>query len=233
MSHHKAEGPASPFSLFFRLVRRDVSLAFKAGGIAPLALGFFTIALSLYPFGFGSDPNLLARTGAAVIWVTALFSTLLSLDRLFQIDLEDGTLAQYALSPLSPLLLVIAKVTAHWISSLLPLVLLSPVAAILFNLGVDQAQTLGLTLLVGTPALSLIGALIAGITSAVKRAGALITLLVLPLYIPTLIFGVGAIEAQRLSLEHSPAFLYLGITSLIAALVAPFLTQFTLKAALE
>lgn len=224
---------ASPLVILMAILRRDIALAWRQGGAGALTLGFFVMALSLFPFGLGSDTALLARTGAALVWVTALFSALLSLDRLFQLDYDDGTLAQIMVSPLSLLLVVFAKAAAHWVAALLPLILITPLTAAMFALPEVNGWALFQSLLIGTPAFSLIGAFAAGLTVAVKRGGALITLIVLPLFVPTLIFGVGMVEAVRVSLINSPAALYLAVTTLVALFISPILTVFALKAAME
>lgn len=219
--------------MMWAVFSRDFRLAWRQGGAGALTVGFFVMCLSLFPFGLGSDVILLARVGSALVWISALFAAILSLDRLFQTDFEDGSMAQGFLSPLSPLLWVMAKITAHWMASLMPLVMLGPVVAIFFALPEAEAYSLFWSLLIGTPALSLIGGLAASLTVAVKRGGVLITLLVLPLFVPTLIFGVGMVEAVRVNLLGSPAGLYLAIVTLVAALVAPVFSVLALKIAME
>lgn len=180
---------------FFILMMRDIGLSYKQGGAAGLVIAFYAVAISLFPFGVGPDSAILARIAGGVLWIAALLSALLSLDRLFQADYEDGTLDALALGPLPLPLVVLAKALAHWLAMLLPLVILSPLFGLMLHLEAQALPTLFLALLIGTPALSLLGAVAAGLTVAVRRGGALIALLVLPLYIPTLIFGVGAVDA--------------------------------------
>lgn len=180
---------------FWSLIRRDLLLARSQGGASLLAVAFFVLAVTLFPFAVGPEPQVLARIGGGVIWVAALLATLLSLDRMFQSDFDDGSLDLLALSPLDLEFMVLAKTVAHWLAASLPLIVIAPLLALLMNLPPAVFLDLILTMLVGTPALSLIGAVGAALTVGVRRGGVLLPLIVLPLYIPTLIFGVAALEA--------------------------------------
>jgi heme exporter protein B len=195
-------------------VRRDLLLALRRKSEVLTTLFFFVIVVSLFPLGIGPEPELLKKIAPGVLWVAALLSTLLGLPRLFAADHLDGTLEQMALSP-SPLALLIAgKILAHWLLCGLPLVLLAPLLGLQFALEGQTLFILSLSLLLGTPLLSLIGAMGAALTLGVRGGGVLLALLVLPLYIPTLIFGAGAVEAQSAGLGVE------GHLSLLAALLA-------------
>src|SRR5580704_2653735 len=175
------------------LLLRDVRLATRAGGSAALALVFFAAVATLVPLGVGSDLKLLSEIAGGVLWVAAVLAALLSLDRLFQGDFEDGSLDLIALSPLPLELTALAKILAHWLSTGLPLTLLSPLLALLFNLPGPATLILFVSLLIGTPAVSAIGAIGASLTLSLKRGGLILPLIVLPLLAPAVIFGAGAV----------------------------------------
>lgn len=218
---------------FWLVLRRDLSLAFKQGGAAMLALAFFVVTVTLFPLGVGPSPDILARIGPGVIWVAALLSALLSLDRLFQADLEDGSLDLLMLAPLPLPATVLAKCAAHWLSTGLPLIAASPVLGLLMNMPAEGIWTLLAAMTLGTPALSLIGAIGAALTVAVRRGGVLLSLLVLPLYIPVLIFGVGAVDAATVGLSARPHLLLLSAISLGAVVLAPIAAAPALRLAVE
>ena len=220
-------------SPFYALIKRDVKLAWSGGGAATMVLSFFLVAVTLFPFGIGSDMEILARISVGVIWVTALLACLLSLDRIFQADFEDGSLDDIAMSPLPMELAVLAKIIAHWLATILPLVLLAPLLAGLLNLPKEGYAILMLSLLIGTPALSMIGAIGAALTVAIRRGGVLLSLLVLPLYIPTLIFGVGATYAVIDGNDAGPALALLGAVTLVSALVGPIASAAAIRLSLE
>ncbi len=220
-------------SIFTAIVRRDVSLAWSQGGGSLLALGFFLIAVSLFPFGVGPAPQVLARIAPGVIWVVALLAAVISLDRLYQADFEDGSLDDLMVSPLGTLGIVTAKVLAHWLSTTLPLALLAPALAVLVNLPDGAYGTLFISLIIGTPALSLIGSVGAALTVAVRRGGVLMLLLILPLYVPTLIFGVGAVDAVISLTDPMPHLALLGATTLVATVVGLLASAAALKLAME
>ena len=180
---------------FLELVARDVRLAFAGGGSAATALGFYLVVVALIPLGIGPDLGLLARIAPGVLWVALLLAALLSLPRMFEADHEDGALDVLATGPLPLELVVVAKSLAHWLTVGLPLALISPVLGLLLNLDLSAAPALVATMLAGTPAVSCIGALGAALALGARKGGLLLALLVLPLYIPTLIFGILALDA--------------------------------------
>src|SRR5476649_1608039 len=175
---------------------RDLRLSARSGGGAALALGFFALVATLVPLGIGADLKILARVAGGVLCVAALLAALLSLDRLFQGDFEDGSLDVIALSPLSLESVSLAKMLAHFLSTGLPLTLISPLLALLFNLPPDATLTLFVSLLIGTPAVSAIGAIGASLTLSLKRGGLILPFIILPLLAPAVIFGSGAVAAS-------------------------------------
>jgi heme exporter protein B len=218
---------------FLGLIRQDLRLAMRQGGDIGLVLGFFVLAVILFPFGIGPEPELLRRVAAGIIWVAALLAAVLSLDRLFAADYGDGGLDLIALSPLPLELAVLAKGAAHWLTTGLPLVIVSPLLALFVDLDSAALPSLVLGLLLGTPAMSLVGAIAAALSLGARRPGVLITLLVLPLYLPPLIFGAGAVEAS-LSAEGGRAYLLLlAALSLAAVPLAPLAAAAALRQALD
>lgn len=223
----------SVFKSFKAIFKRDVTLAWAQGGSGTMGLSFFLIACSLFPFGLGADPAFLSQTAVAVIWVMALLAGLLSLDRLYQADAEDGSLDALMTSPAGPTLLVLAKVCAHWVSSILPLVVLAPVLAVMYFLPEQAYGALMVSLLIGSPAISLIGSIGASLTLAVKRGGVLLSLIVLPLYIPTLIFAVTAVKNAASGTDYGNEMIILAAITLITAVVGPIASVAGLKLAQE
>lgn len=215
------------------LLARDLSLAVRRGADTAMGLVFFVIALSLFPFGVGASPDILARIGAGVIWVVALLAVLLTLDRLWQADFEDGSLELILLSPAPLELLVVVKCLAHWLTSGLLLAVASPLLALLMNLPTEGWWALPLALLLGTPTLTLIGSIGAALLLGSRRGSVLIALLVLPLYIPVLIFGVAAVEGVLMGLSGAAPLLILGAILLAALALTPFATAAALRLALE
>jgi heme exporter protein B len=209
----------SPFAI---LLLRDTKLAARSGGSAALALSFFALVATLVPLGIGPDLRLLARVAGGVLWVGAVLSALLSLDRLFQGDFEDGSLDLIALSPLPLELTSLAKIAAHWLSTGLPLTLLSPLLALLFNLPGPATGFLFVSLLIGTPAVSAIGAIGASLTLSLKRGGLILPLIILPLLSPVVIFGAGAVSATLDGLDGTGALELLAAFSFAAVLLSPF-----------
>jgi heme exporter protein B len=203
------------------LLLRDIRLATRAGGSAALALGFFAAMATLVPLGVGSDLRLLARVAAGVLWVAAVLAALLSLDRLFQADFEDGSLDLLALSPLSLETIAATKIAAHWLTTGLPLTLLSPLLGLMFGLPPAAIAALTLSLLVGTPSVSALGAVGAALTLSVRRGGLILPLLVLPLLAPAVIFGSGAVSGVLDGLPNGAMLLLLAF-SLAATLLSPF-----------
>jgi heme exporter protein B len=209
-------------SPFATLLVRDVKLAARSGGSAALALSFFALVATLMPLGIGADLRLLARVAAGVLWVGAVLAALLSLDRLFQGDYEDGSLDLIALAPLPLELTALAKIAAHWFSTGLPLTLLSPLLALMFNLPPTPTLVLFFSLLIGTPAVSAIGAIGASLTLSLKRGGLILPLLILPLLSPAVIFGAGAVAATIDGLGGQGGLELLAAFSAAAVLLSPF-----------
>lgn len=218
---------------FFSTVRRDVLLALRRKSEVLTVLFFFVIVVSLFPLGIGPESALLKKIAPGVLWVAALLSTLLGLPRLFLADHQDGTLEQMALSPTPLAVLVTGKIVAHWLLSGLPLVLLAPVLGLQFDLDRQTLGILSLSLLLGTPLLSFIGAIGAALTLGVRGGGVLLAVLVLPLYIPTLIFGAGAVEAQSAGLGIDGHLSLLVALLALASFFAPWATTAALRIALE
>lgn len=215
---------------FGALLLRDLRLAARIGGGGVLAVVFFALVVTLVPFGVGPEPNTLARIAPGMLWVGLVLAALLSLDRLFQADMEDGSLDLLALGPLPLELVVIAKAAAHWLATGLPLTLAAPVFGLVLGLPGEAFGALVASLLLGTPALSLIGAVGAGLTVGVRRGGLLLALLVLPLYVPIVIFGVSATVAAGLGTGAVVANLaLLGAASLAALALAPLAAAAALR----
>jgi heme exporter protein B len=220
-------------SSFRAIVRRDLRLAFRQGGDGAMAVMFFVLAAILFPFGIGPEPELLARSAAGIIWVTALLATLLALDRMFLGDWEDGTLELIRLSPLPLELAVLAKCLSHWLVAGVPVLLATPIVALLLHLDPASLPRLLIGMAIGTPVLSLLGSVGAALTLGARRGGVLVSLLVLPLEIPVLIFGVGATDAAILH-EAGNAQLYILGAFLAAALpLCPLAAAAALRQALE
>lgn len=218
---------------FRAMLRRDLRLALRRGGDSLQPLLFFVIAAALFPLGVGPAPEILARIGVGVIWVLALLAVMLSLERLYQADAEDGTLELLGQSVLPLELAALAKCAAHWLTSGLALVVASPLLALLLQLPADAVGVLALALLLGTPTLTLIGSIGAALLLGARRGSVLLALLVLPLYIPVLIFGVSAVEGEVMGLSGRPQLLILAAMLLGALALAPFATAAALRLALE
>lgn len=218
---------------FAALLTRDLRLAFRQGGDVANVVAFFALAVILFPFGVGPDPDLLARIAAGILWVTALLAALLSLERLFDADFQDGSLEALALMPVPLEIQVLAKCVAHWLTTGLPLTIVAPLLALVLHFDAAGYPALIAALLLGTPVLSLIGAIGAALTLGARRAGVLLSLLVLPLYIPVLIFGVAASEAAALGLESRPHLLLLAALLAGSLALAPWAAAAALRQALE
>jgi heme exporter protein B len=215
------------------VVRRDVLLAFRRRADVLTTLFFFVMVTTLFPLGVGPERDLLRTMAPGILWVAALLSAMLSLGRLFALDLADGTLEQLRLSPEPLSLIVLGKVLAHWLVSGLPLVVLAPLLALQFDLSAQAIGVLACSLLLGTPVLSLIGGIGAALTLGLRGGGVLVALLVLPLYIPVLIFGAGAVGAQASGLgSASHLNLLAGLLAGSLAL-APWATAAALRVALD
>lgn len=207
---------------FSALVARELRLALRVGGGALIGVLFFLAVVTVVPFGMGPDLNLLSRVGPAILWIGALLSTLLGLDRLFQADRDDGSLDLVLMAGRPMELVVLAKCLAHWVATGVPLVLAAPVLAVFLNLEPVAIGAVTLTLVVGTPALTLIGAIGAALTVSLRRGGLLLAVLVVPLAIPVLIFGVSAADAAVSEpMPFMTPFLILCALSLISAVVGP------------
>ena len=215
------------------IVARDLRLALCRRADIVSALFFFVIVVSLFPLGVGPEPVLLRKLAPGVLWVAALLATMLSLPRLFADDHRDGTLEQLALAPQPLGLIVLGKVIAHWLVSGLPLTLLAPVLGLQFDLSTEALSMLTVSLLMGTPALSGIGAIGAALTLGVRGGGVLLSLLVLPLYIPVLIFGAGAVDATVAGVGAQAHLSLLGALTLGGVFFAPWPTAAALRIALE
>lgn len=209
--------------------KKDVILAFRQRSEIINPLLFFLIVISLFPLGIGPEPQFLSRMAPGIIWVAALLSTMLGLDKIFRDDYQDGSLEQLLMSPYPTSLVVLAKIAAHWSITGLPLVLLSPMFGLLLNLDANSMKAAVVTLLIGTPLLSLIGAIGAGLTVGLQKGGILLSLLVLPLYIPVLIFATSAIDTSAMSLDYTAQLAILGAMLAVGLVMAPFAVSSALK----
>ena len=218
---------------FALLLKRDLTLAVRhrAEMINPLL--FFILVTSLFPLGVGANPNLLQAIGPGVIWVAALLAALLSLDGIFRSDFEDGTLEQFLLSSHPVSILVLAKVTAHWLVTGLPLLLVSPLLGVLLGLTGDGIRILMITLLLGTPVLSLLGAVGVALTVGLRKGGMILSLLVLPLYVPLLIFAASAVDTATAGLPVSAHLLFISALLVLALSLSPPATAAALRISLS
>lgn len=214
-------------------LRRDLLLAAKRRSEVLTVLFFFIVVVSLFPLGIGPESALLRRIAPGVLWVAALLATMLGLPRLFAADHADGTLEQMMLSPQPFVGLIAGKIAAHWVLCGAPLLLLAPVLGLMFDLDSSTLGVLALALLLGTPVLSLVGSMGAALTLGLRGGGALVSLLVLPLYIPVLIFGAGAVEAHAAGLDASGHLSVLAALLVVATFFAPWATTAALRIALE
>jgi heme exporter protein B len=221
-------------SPFVQLLRRDLLLAWREGGAIGIALGFYLIVVTMLPLGIGPDLNLLTRIAPGVLWVALLLSALLSLPRMFEADLEDGTLEVLAAGPLPLVGIAAAKSLAHWLATAVPLTAIAPVLGLLLNLEGEAYGVLVASMLAGTPAISFLGAIGAALTLRARRGGLLLALLMLPLYVPTLIFGIEAVRSATLdSAAFLPSFLILCAISLAALVLAPLAAAAALRFQLQ
>lgn len=209
------------FSAWRCVVARDLTLALRRRADILTTLFFFIIVVSLFPLGVGPEPGVLRTIAPGIVWVAALLASMLSLGRLFANDYADGTLEQMLLAPQPLSILVLGKIIAHWLVSGLPLVLMAPVLGLQFDLAPEAVRVLVVTLLLGTPILSLLGAIGAALTLGLRGGGVLISLLVLPLYIPVLIFGAGAVDASVSGLGAQAHLSLLGAFLVCALVLAP------------
>jgi heme exporter protein B len=221
------------FSVLYRILARDIKVALRRQSDVAAVFFFFIIAASLFPLGSGSDPKLLSAMAPSVLWVTALLSCMLSLSRMYASDHADGTLEQVMLSNQPTVLIVLMKILAHWVLSGLPLVFVAPLIGLQFNLSSAELQMLAISLLMGTLALSLIGSIGAALTLGIRGTGVLIAILVLPLYIPVLVFGAGAVNAVAIGMSPNGALSLLGAVLAMALVFAPLASAAALRIALE
>lgn len=219
--------------LFFAVLRRDLLLAWRGRSDVLVTLTFFVLVACLFPFGVGTDPEQLRSLAPGIVWVAALLATLLSMHRLFSQDQADGTLEQFLLSPEPAVLWVLAKLCAHWVTTGLPVVLLAPGLALLFDLERDVLGVLLLSLVLGTPILVLLGGVGAALTLGLRGGGVLLAVLILPLFVPVLIFGAGAVEAERSGVGAQAHLLLLAAGLLGAIAVAPFACAGALRIAVD
>lgn len=211
------------------LLKRDLLIATRERSDLLQPVLFFIIVVSLFPLSVTPDRVLLMQAGPGIIWVAALLATLLALDGIFRPDFEDGTLEQLVLSPHPLSLLVLAKTLAHWLITGLPLTLIAPLLGVLMQLPLNATIVLCIALLLGTPALSLIGAVGVGLTVGVRKSGVLLSLVILPLYVPVLIFGAGAVQASMVSIDPNPHLMLLASFSLFSLAVCPVASAAALK----
>ena len=215
------------------IVWRDLMLAWRHRADILSTVFFFIIVVSLFPLGIGPETQLLRSIAPGVIWVAALLASMLSLNRLFANDLQDGTLEQLLLTPQPLFLVVLGKVLAHWIVSEIPLVLIAPLLGLQFGISNEALRILVVGLLVGTPVLSLIGSVGAALTLGLRGGGVLISILILPLYIPALIFGAGAVEASIIGADPAPHLYLLGAFAIVSLIFSPWATAAALRISLE
>lgn len=220
-------------SAFVLLLKRDLLLAYRRRAELANPLLFFILVTSLFPLGIGSDPNLIRAVGPGVIWVAALLAALLSLDGMFRSDFEDGSLEQFMLSAHPVSILVLAKVIAHWLVTGLPLILVSPLLAVLLALPSEGIGVLLATQLLGTPFLSLIGAVGVALTVGLRKGGVILSLLVLPLYIPVLIFAADAVHTATVGIPATAQLFFLAGLLVGALALAPLATAASLRISLS
>ena len=215
--------------LLLGIFKRDMQIAFQQKAELVQPLMFLLMVVTLFPLGVSPSPETLQRIGPGVIWIAAILSSLLGMERLFRDDFIDGSLEQYTLSGMSLPAVATVKVLAHWLVSFVPLLILSPLLAMFLNLSTDMFIALMLTLLIGTPLLSLIGAIAVGLTVGLARGGLLLALLLIPVFIPLLIFATSAVDSAALQLPYHPQLAIIGAMLLLAAAAAPFAIVYSLK----
>lgn len=217
------------FAVFSTLVHRDLLLAFRSPGQMVNPLAFFLMVSSLFPLGISPEQEVLSKLSGGILWIGALLAVLLSLDSLFKADQEDGALDHLLISPHPLPLLVLAKVFSHWITTGLCLTIMAPLCALLLHMPAEVIPALLLSLLVGTPVLSLVGGIGAALTVRIRRGGVLLTLISLPLYIPTLIFGTGAVRAASDQLPYIGHILWLLVFLVFGVCMAPLAMAWALR----
>ncbi|MEO1191247.1 MAG: heme exporter protein CcmB [Pseudomonadota bacterium] len=224
---------ASSFSLARLFVARDLGLAWRQRGQVLLSIAFFLLTASLYPFAIGPDPVLLARLAPGILWVSALFALVLTLERIFQADYEDGSLEQLALSPLPLAVQVLLKALVHWLTTGMVVTLAAPLVSLTYGLPLNQLWLLLASLVLGTASLSLLGVIASALTLGARRGALLVPLLVLPLAVPILILGVLAVQALGLNLAWRPHLLLMGALLLVFLPLAAFAAPAALRQALD
>ena len=215
------------------VIRRDLLLAARRKGDWLTSQFFFVMVVSMFPLGIGPDPVMLSKVAPGVVWVAALLASLLSLSRLFADDHRDGSLEQMLLSPNPPVLLALGKALAHWLIYGVPLLLIAPVLGVQFSLPAEAIGVLMLSLLIGTPVLSLLGSVGAALTLGLRGGGVLLTLLILPLYVPALIFGAGAVDSALSGLGAEANLSLLAAFMVMTLLVSPWVASAALKVSIE
>jgi heme exporter protein B len=218
---------------FLAVLRRELQVALRRKGDALNVLVFFVVVASLFPLGVGPEPNQLRAMAAGVVWIAALLAALLSLPRLFAADHVDGTLEQMLVAPQPLASIVLAKITAHWLTTGLPLAIAAPLIGLQYDLPADALAILLASLLIGTPVLSLLGAAGAALTLGVRGGGALLGLLVLPLFVPVLVFGAGAVTASLIGINPSAHLSLLGAFLAVSSIVGPWAACAALRVALD
>lgn len=216
-------------SALIAILKRDLALAYRQRAELMQPMLFFVLVISLFPLGVGPEPKTLQLIGPGVIWVAAILSALLGLERLFRDDFQDGTLEQLMLSGTSLPAAALVKVVAHWLTSILPLIILSPLLALFLHLSEPMYWALLKTLLLGTPLLSLIGAIAVGLTVGLNRGGVLLALLLLPVFIPLLIFATSAVESASMQLPYNAQLAIIGAMFLFSLALAPFAIAYALR----
>lgn len=216
-------------SLYQGIFKRDMQVAFKQKAELVQPLMFLLMVVTLFPLGVSPSPDTLQRIGPGVIWIAAILSSLMAMERLFRDDFQDGSLEQYMLSGMPLPAVSAVKVAAHWLVSFVPLLLLSPLLAMFLNLTVDMYIALVLTLILGTPLLSLIGAIAVGLTVGLQKGGVLLALLLIPVFIPLLIFATSAVDSAALQLPYYAQLAIIAAMLLLAAALAPFAIAYSLK----
>ena len=217
----------------FHVIRRELLIAFRRQAEVFNPLWFFIIVITLFPLGVGPEPNLLARIAPGIVWVAALLAALLSMERLFRDDFVDGSLEQMLLMPTPLPILAFAKMLAHWMLTGLPLLVISPLLAILLSLEWETWKAVVLTLLIGTPTLSFLGAIGVALTVGLRKGGVLLSLLILPLYIPVLIFATSAIDAASLGMPYNGQMALMGAMLVASATLSPFAVAASLRISVQ
>ena len=223
----------SLLSAVYAIIYRDCLIRVRDIGQALQPVLFFLVVVSLFPLTIVPDKQLLQAIGPGVIWVSALLATLLALDSMFRPDFEDGTLEQIALSPHPLSILITAKTISHWLMTGVPLILIAPLLGVLMQLPSHGISVMTLSLLIGTPALSFIGSVGVALTVGINKSGVLLSLIVLPLFVPVLIFGASAVQAVMISTDPTPHLLFLGSISLFSMVTCPLAAAFAVRISLN